>query len=93
MHSLTVKRSRDFVIVSLSANAFLHHMVRNIVGELVLVGQGKHEPGRVAQVLAARDRTVAAPTFSAAGLYLSQVQYPQELLEDVPTISVDDLTM
>jgi tRNA pseudouridine38-40 synthase len=91
MHTLTVKRARDFVIVSLRANAFLHHMVRNIVGELVLVGQGKHEPGRVVQVLEARDRTVAAPTFSAAGLYLSQVQYPHELLDDVPTISIDDL--
>jgi len=91
MHTLTVKRARDFVIVSLRANAFLHHMVRNIVGELALVGQGKHEPGRVVQVLGARDRTVAAPTFSAAGLYLSQVQYPHELLDDVPTISIDDL--
>jgi len=91
MHSLTVKRSRDFVIVSLKANAFLHHMVRNIVGELVLVGQGKHEPGHVLQVLAARDRTVAAPTFAAAGLYLSQVQYPEALLAVVPTITIDDL--
>lgn len=91
MHSLTVKRSRNFVIVSLKANAFLHHMVRNIVGELVLVGQGKHEPGHVLQVLAARDRTVAAPTFAAAGLYLSQVQYPEELLAVVPTMTIDDL--
>lgn len=91
MHSLMVKRTRDFVIVSLSANAFLHHMVRNIVGELVLVGQGKNEPEHVVEVLAARDRTVAAPTFSAAGLYLSQVQYPRELLDDVPTIPFDDL--
>lgn len=91
MDALTVVRARDFVIVTLRANAFLHHMVRNIVGQLVLVGQGKHEPARVAQVLAARDRTVAAPTFSAAGLYLSQVQYPRELLDDVPTIPIDDL--
>lgn len=91
MQSLTVQRTNDFVIVSFRANAFLHHMVRNIVGELVLVGQGKHDPERVAEVLQARDRRVAAPTFSAAGLYLSQVQYPPEQLSEVSTISIDDL--
>jgi tRNA pseudouridine38-40 synthase len=91
MHSLTVRRERHFVIVSLKANAFLHHMVRNIVGELILVGQGKHQVDHVAEVLKACDRTVAAPTFSAAGLYLSQVQYPPELLDAASTMSIDDL--
>ncbi len=51
------------------ANAFLHHMIRNIMGCLITVGQGKEPPEWVAQVLAARSRKVAAPTFSPDGLY------------------------
>lgn len=64
----------DFV---LRANAFLHHMVRNIVGTLVYVGKGKHPPSWVKQVLDSRRRENAAPTFSAAGLYLESVTYPE----------------
>lgn len=62
----------DFV---LRANAFLHHMVRNIVGTLVYVGKGKHPPSWAGTVLASRDRARAAPTFAADGLYLEQVAY------------------
>jgi len=62
----------DFV---LRANAFLHHMVRNIVGTLVYVGKGKHPPGWVGELLESRDRARAAPTFGAAGLYLERVEY------------------
>jgi tRNA pseudouridine38-40 synthase len=51
------------------ANAFLHHMIRNIMGCLVEVGQGKHPPGWLAEVVAARRRDAAAPTFSPNGLY------------------------
>lgn len=51
------------------ANAFLHHMIRNLMGCLVRIGQGDESPEWMAQVLAARDRDAAAPTFSAAGLY------------------------
>ncbi len=50
-------------------NAFLHHMVRNMVGCLVAVGSGRHPPGWMAEVLAARSRAVAAPTFAPEGLY------------------------
>lgn len=59
----------------LRANAFLHHMVRNLVGTLVDVGMGRHPPEWVGDVLASRDRRQAAPTFSAAGLYLTGVDY------------------
>jgi tRNA pseudouridine38-40 synthase len=62
----------DFV---LRANAFLHHMVRNIVGTLVYVGNGKHPPAWAGEVLESRDRARAAPTFAAAGLYLERVVY------------------
>jgi tRNA pseudouridine38-40 synthase len=62
----------DFV---LRANAFLHHMVRNVVGTLVYVGAGRQPPSWVAEVLQSRERARAAPTFAAEGLYLERVEY------------------
>ena len=59
-----------------SADAFLHHMLRNIVGSLIYVGAGKHPPEWIAQLLSARDRTRAAPTFAPDGLYLTGADYP-----------------
>ncbi len=64
-----------FLRFKFCANGFLHHMVRNIVGCLVFVGKGKHPPQWLAEVLAGRDRRVAAPTFSPDGLYLAAVEY------------------
>jgi tRNA pseudouridine38-40 synthase len=58
-----------------SADAFLHHMIRNIVGALIYVGAGKAAPGWIAELIASRDRTRAAPTFAADGLYLTGVDY------------------
>jgi len=58
-----------------SANAFLHHMIRNIVGALVRVGAGKAPPDWVAELLAGRDRTRGAATFSPDGLYFTGVDY------------------
>jgi len=72
---LEVARSGDLLVFDFCANAFLHHMVRNIVGCLVYVGKGKHPPEWMGEVLAGRDRNRAAPTFEAGGLYLSQVEY------------------
>lgn len=62
----------DFVV---QANAFLHHMVRNLVGALVYVGKGRYPPHWVRELLASRDRSRAAPTFGAEGLYLESVDY------------------
>ena len=70
-----VRRFGDMLVFDFEAGAFLHHMVRNMVGSLVYVGQGKYPPGWIGQLLASRDRTKAAPTFSAAGLYLVGVRY------------------
>ena len=64
-----------FVLFDFTANAFLHHMVRNLVGCLVYVGKGKHPPEWIAQLIEARDRRLAAPTFAADGLYLAGVRY------------------
>lgn len=75
MHAVTVRRSGDVVVVTLRANAFLHHMVRNIVGSLIQVGNGNRPPHWIAELLAARNRELAAPTFSPDGLYLARVDY------------------
>jgi tRNA pseudouridine38-40 synthase len=70
-----ISRQGDVIVFDFSANAFLHHMVRNLVGSLVHVGKGTHTPDWMADVLASRDRSRAAPTFEAAGLYFSGVDY------------------
>jgi len=75
LHALDIRGEGERVEFVLRANAFLHHMVRNIVGLLVYVGRGKHPPGWAKEVLTARDRARAAPTFAAEGLYLEQVHY------------------
>lgn len=72
---LTVERHGDLLVFDVWANAFLHHMVRNLVGSLVYVGKGKHPPHWIRDVLEGRDRNRAAPTFAADGLYLSSVRY------------------
>lgn len=70
-----VRRMDEIIVFDFEAGAFLHHMVRNLVGSLVYVGQGKHPPAWIASLLASGDRRLAAPTFSAAGLYLVGVKY------------------
>jgi len=66
-----------FIIVTVTANAFLHHMVRNIVGSLCLVGEQRRRLQWLAEVLQAKDRRVAGITAPAQGLYLSYVRYPE----------------
>lgn len=75
---IDVERIGHYVVFEFCANAFLHHMVRNIVGCLVYVGSGRHEPQWVADVLARRERALAAPTIDAAGLYLARVVYGEQ---------------
>jgi tRNA pseudouridine38-40 synthase len=75
MHVIEIHREGDMIAFVFEANAFLHHMVRNIVGCLIHVGKGAREAAWLAQLLAARDRTLAAPTFSPAGLCLEHVSY------------------
>jgi tRNA pseudouridine38-40 synthase len=77
-----VERIGRLVRVRICANAFLHHMVRNLVGTLVYVGSGRHPPHWARAVLDGRDRARAAPTFAAAGLYLTRVEYDRAL--DLP---------
>ncbi len=70
-----IERFGDLVLFEFAADAFLHHMVRNIVGCLLKVGDGTRPPGWLAEVLERRDRTHAAPTFPPHGLYLTAVRY------------------
>jgi tRNA pseudouridine38-40 synthase len=58
------------------ADGFLHHMVRNLMGCLVQIGAGAQPAEWMGEILASRDRTLAAPTFAAAGLYLTHIRYP-----------------
>jgi tRNA pseudouridine38-40 synthase len=80
--SLTVTRDADRVNIAITANAFLHHMVRNVAGLLISVGHGESPPARVPAVLAARDRRLNAATAPPDGLYLAAVRYPAEF--DLP---------
>lgn len=77
VQSVAVWREGEFVFLSITANAFLQHMVRNIVGTLLPVGQGSRAPQWLAEVLAARDRTAAGVTAPPDGLYLVAVRYPE----------------
>ncbi|MBL0039069.1 MAG: tRNA pseudouridine(38-40) synthase TruA [Nitrosomonadales bacterium] len=72
---LDIQKQGDTIIFDLSANAFLHHMVRNIVGCLVYIGKGKHPPQWMREVLEGRERSLAAPTFAPDGLYLRRITY------------------
>lgn len=75
MH-INVTRHGPYVVVDIKANAFVHHMVRNIVGSLLEVGAHNQPESWIAELLAARDRTLAAATAKAEGLYLVAVDYP-----------------
>ena len=76
IHSLQVVRMGNRVFIDIHGNAFLHHMVRNIVGSLVLVGKGERSPNWMAEVLESRDRRNAGATAPATGLCLTGVEYP-----------------
>lgn len=75
MYEAQIRRQGELVICSFRASAFLHHMVRNIVGALIFVGVGRREPDWITELLASRDRSLAAPTFAPDGLYLAKIGY------------------
>lgn len=75
MHDIRIARHGAYWRFDFEASAFLHHMVRNLMGCLVAVGTGARPPGWLREVLAARDREVAAPTFAPEGLYFLGPRY------------------
>lgn len=74
---ISVQRRGEFVLLDVRGNAFLHHMVRNIVGSLMVVGRGQQPPEWIGTLLASRDRRQAAATAPAEGLYLLGAEYPE----------------
>ena len=81
MH-INVTRHGAYVVVDIKANAFVHHMVRNIVGSLMEVGAHNQPESWIAELLAAKDRRLSAATAKAEGLYLVAVDYPERF--DLP---------
>ncbi|HEX4879209.1 MAG TPA: tRNA pseudouridine(38-40) synthase TruA [Limnobacter sp.] len=89
IHGIHLVSKPDHAYIEIHGNAFLHHMVRNMVGCLMEVGQGRQPVQWVAQVLASRDRSLAAKTYPAQGLSLWHIEYPehyqiQRLFEPLP---------
>ncbi|SHI08642.1 tRNA pseudouridine(38-40) synthase TruA [Ferrimonas marina] len=78
VHHVKVDRVGQYVVVDIKANAFVHHMVRNIVGSLMEVGQGNQPEQWITELLEGKDRNLAAATAKAEGLYLVEVDYPEE---------------
>ncbi len=68
-------RQGDLIVFDFEADGFLHHMVRNLIGVLVYIGKGTRSPAWLAELLAAKNRALAAPTFAACGLYFAGVDY------------------
>lgn len=76
LRSLSVYKTGDLIVIDVCANAFLHHMVRNIAGVLMTVGAGEAEPVWAKEVLEARDRRAGGVTAPPFGLYFVDVRYP-----------------
>lgn len=90
MHEISIERRGELIVFTIRANAFLHHMVRNLIGSLIYIGQGRHPPEWLGEVLEGRCRGDAAPTFMPDGLYLAKIDYdpkwglPQEAVSALP---------
>lgn len=89
MHFIKVRRVGAQIEIDVSANAFLHHMVRNIVGVLMAIGSGQREPDWALQLLMAKDRSRGGVTAPPDGLYLAGVYYPEKF--GIPRHPVFDL--
>ena len=78
IHQLDVIQKDKFICINICANAFLHHMVRNIAGVLMTIGTGEQAPNWAAEVLAHKDRRLGGVTASPDGLYFMSVSYPDK---------------
>jgi tRNA pseudouridine38-40 synthase len=78
MYEVKIRQQGDLIVFTLKANAFLHHMVRNVVGALIYVGAGKQDPAWIKTLIESKDRSLAAPTFMPDGLYLAKIGYDEK---------------
>ena len=78
IHKLELTQQDEFIVFDIEANAFLHHMVRNIAGVLMAIGSGEREVDWAKEVLEHQDRKLGGITASPSGLYLTRVCYPEE---------------
>ena len=91
IHNLALSQHQQLILIDIEANAFLHHMVRNIAGVLMDIGAGKREPAWAGEVLDSRDRTSGGVTARPNGLYFVNVSYPEQFeipvtLPSTPTL-------
>lgn len=91
IHKLEIISLGDWFLITICANAFLHHMVRNIAGVLMTIGKGKKEVAWAAEVLAAKDRKAGGVTASPDGLYLVNIKYPEKYIIPNPDTLMDKL--
>jgi tRNA pseudouridine38-40 synthase len=82
LYAANIDQRGACIVFTFRANAFLHHMVRNLVGSAVYVGAGRHDLEDFRRIFESRDRTLAAPTFAPDGLYLADIEY--DPLFDLP---------
>lgn len=86
LYSIEIISAQPWLYFKIRGNAFLHHMVRNLVGTFLMIGTGKQSSGWMSEVLTAKDRRVAAPTFAPDGLYLVKIAYPDEFAIPEPLL-------
>ncbi|MGF1739672.1 tRNA pseudouridine(38-40) synthase TruA [Vibrio profundum] len=89
MMHLNVSRHGNYVVIDIKANAFVHHMVRNIVGSLIVVGKNEQPPEWIGWLLQQKDRKLAGATAKAEGLYLVDVDYPEVF--ELPRVAIGPL--
>lgn len=87
IYSIDIFSDQPWLYFRITGNAFLHHMVRNLIGSFLQIGTGKHDAQWMEALLNAKDRSLAAPTFSPAGLYLTKVAYPAEFAIPKPWLA------
>lgn len=91
IEKLEINQIGGWYLITISANAFLHHMVRNISGVLMAIGKGKKEIDWAAEVLAAKDRKAGGVTAPPDGLYLTNIKYPAKYIIPNPDTLMDKL--
>lgn len=86
IYAIEIISEQPWLYFKIRGNAFLHHMIRNLVGCFLRIGQGRQNSDWMAKVLTARSRQMAAPTFMADGLYLANVAYPAQFAIPQPWV-------